>query len=197
MRGEKLMEQGYKIDKTSIVGEEVQIGKGTRIWQFSNIMNGVTIGENCNIGQNSFIEGGVKLGNHVTVKNNVALYSGVTCEDDVFLGPNCVFTNVLTPRSFVSRKNEFLTTLVKRGATICANATIVCGHTIGEYAMVGAGAVVTKNIPPYTLVVGNPARKIGYVCKCGDRIVKDDNGVYNCKRCGKVYVKTETGLIEK
>lgn len=191
------MDQEYKVDKTSIVGEDVQIGKGTRIWQFSNIMNGVSIGENCNIGQNSFIEGGVKLGNHVTVKNNVALYSGVTCEDDVFLGPNCVFTNVLTPRSFVSRKNEFLPTLVKHGATICANATIVCGHTIGEYAMVGAGAVVTKNIPPYTLVVGNPAKKIGYVCQCGDRISKDDDGVYHCKRCGKTYIETETGLIEK
>ncbi|MDO4811179.1 MAG: DapH/DapD/GlmU-related protein [Eubacteriales bacterium] len=191
------MEQKYKVDKTSIVGENVQIGEGTRIWQFSNIMSGVTIGENCNIGQNAFIESGVALGNHVTVKNNVALYSGVTCEDDVFLGPNCVFTNVLTPRSFISRKNEYLPTLVKRGATICANATIVCGHTIGEYAMVGAGAVVTKNVQPYTLVVGNPAEKIGYVCQCGERIAKDDSGVYRCKRCGKTYEETESGFSEK
>lgn len=188
------MKEQYKIDKSSFVGENTKIGFGTRIWQFCNIMNDVEIGENCNIGQNAFIESGVKLGNHVTMKNNISLYNGVICEDDVFLGPNCVFTNVLTPRSFVSRKNEFLPTVIKKGASIGANATIICGKTIGEYAMIGAGAVVTKDVPPFTLVVGNPAKKIGYVCACGERIFLEENNKYVCHRCGNLYTETESGL---
>ncbi len=190
------MSENYKVDKTAIIGENVKIGDGTRIWQFSNIMSGVEIGENCNIGQNAFIETGVKIGNNVTVKNNIALYNGVTCEDKVFLGPNCVFTNVLNPRSFVPRKNEFLKTTIKEGATIGANATIICGHDIGRFAFVGAGSVITKEVPDYTLVVGNPARKIGYVCECGERIFPDENSTYECPRCHKKYKESKNTLIE-
>lgn len=177
----------YKIHETSLVGGDVKIGGGTRIWQFCNIMDGVEIGENCNIGMNVFMETGVKIGNHVTIKNNISIYSGVECEDDTFLGPNCVFTNVLTPRSFISRKKEFKKTTVRKGASLGANCTIVCGHDIGRYAMVGAGAVVTKDVPDYTLVVGNPARKLGYVCECGERIQACDEREYICSRCGKKY----------
>ncbi len=173
------------IHESSYVGDGASIGSGTKIWQFCNIMSGAVIGEHCNIGQNVFIESGVRLGNNNTVKNNISIYSGVVCEDDVFLGPNCVFTNVLTPRSFISRKNEFLPTLIKKGASIGANATIICGHTVGEYAMIGAGAVVTKDVPAHTLVVGNPARSIGYVCVCGERIYEQDG--YKCRRCGEIF----------
>ena len=186
----------YKIHETSLIGKNVKVGSGTRIWQFCNIMDGVEIGENCNIGQNVFIESGVKIGNHVTIKNNISIYSGVECEDYTFLGPNCVFTNVLTPRSFISRKNEFKKTIVRKGGTLGANCTIVCGHDIGKYAMVGAGAVVTKNVPDYALVVGNPAKMIGYVCECGERIYPGDNGIYKCHRCGKKYCLLEDGLSE-
>lgn len=189
--------QKFKVDSTSIVGDDVEIGNYTRIWQFSNIMKGVKIGEHCNIGQNAFIETGVVLGNNVTMKNNIALYTGVICEDDVFLGPSCVFTNVLTPRSFISRKNEFNKTIIKKGASIGANVTIVCGHNVGRYAMIGAGSVVTKDIPDYTLVVGNPAKKIGYVCMCGERIFENNNSEYRCSCCGKEYVELEHGLCEK
>lgn len=177
----------YKVHETSLVGDNVKIGDGTRIWQFCNIMDGVEIGENCNIGMNVFMETGVKIGNHVTIKNNISIYSGVECEDDTFLGPNCVFTNVLTPRSFISRKNEFKKTIVHKGASLGANCTIVCGHDIGRYAMVGSGAVVTKNVPDYTLVVGNPAKKLGYVCECGERIHAGADMEYACSRCGKKY----------
>lgn len=186
------MEQNYKVHESAIVSPEAKIGALTRIWQFCNIMDGVTIGERCNIGQNVFIETGVIIGNGVTIKNNIALYTGVECEDDVFLGPNCVFTNVLTPRSFISRKNEFKKTIVKKGATIGANATILCGHTIGRYAMIGAGAVVTKDVHDYELVVGNPARKAGYVCECGKRLSDE----LQCSECGKKYIKSESGLEE-
>ncbi|MGN0623349.1 MAG: acyltransferase [Oscillospiraceae bacterium] len=182
-----MAEKAYKIHETSLLGDNVRIGDGTRVWQFCNIMDHVEIGENCNIGMNVFIETGVKIGDRVTIKNNISIYSGVECEDDTFLGPNCVFTNVLTPRSFISRKNEFKKTIVHKGATLCANCTIVCGHDIGRYAMVGAGAVVTKTVPDYTLVAGNPAKKIGYVCECGERIYADADGVYKCMRCGKTY----------
>lgn len=190
------MNNGYRADKTAIIGENVKIGDGTRIWQFSNIMSDVEIGADCNIGQNAFIESGVKLGNNVTMKNNIALYKGVVCEDKVFLGPNCVFTNVLTPRSFISRKNEFLKTTVKEGATIGANATIVCGHDIGRYALIGAGSVITKDVPDYALVVGNPAKRIGYVCECGERIFPDDSGTYECHRCHKKYKEENETLKE-
>ncbi len=186
----------YKIHESSIVDKNAKIGEGTRIWQFCNIMNDVLIGKNCNIGMNVFIENGVKVGNNVTIKNNISLYSGVECEDDTFLGPNCVFTNVLNPRSFVSRKNEFKKTIIHKGATIGANATIVCGNEIGRYAMVGAGAVVTKNIEDYSLVVGNPAKKIGYVCECGEKLAMNDAGIYSCKRCMKKYKSNKDGIYE-
>lgn len=186
----------YKVHETSLVGDNVKIGGGTRIWQFCNIMDGVEIGENCNVGMNVFMETGVKIGNHVTIKNNISIYSGVECEDDTFLGPNCVFTNVLTPRSFISRKNEFKKTIVHKGATLGANCTIVCGHDIGRYAMVGSGAVVTKTVPDYTLVVGNPAKKIGYVCECGERIYADTDEIYRCMRCGKTYRVIDENLTE-
>lgn len=186
----------YKVHETSSVGTDTLIGQGTRIWQFCTIMDNVNIGDCCNIGQNVYVESGVKIGNHVTIKNNISLYTGFICEDDVFLGPNCVFTNVLTPRSFISRKNEFKRTLVKKGASIGANATIICGHTIGKYAMVGAGCVVTKDVADYTLVVGNPAKKIGYVCECGNRIYKTETLEYQCPRCNKKYILLNDFLEE-
>lgn len=155
---------------TAIIDDGAEIGKGTKIWHFSHIMSGAVIGENCNIGQNVVISPKASLGNNVKVQNNVSVYTGVTCEDDVFLGPCCVFTNVLNPRSFISRKNEFKSTLVKRGASIGANATILCGLTIGEYAMIGAGAVVTKDVPPFALIVGNPGRQAGWVDKEGNKV---------------------------
>ena len=176
----------YYVHETSLIGKDVNIGERTRIWQFCNIMNGVSIGRDCNIGQNVFIETGVKLGNHVKVKNNISLYQGVECEDGVFLGPNCVFTNVINPRSFIEKKDQLRKTVVRQGATIGANATIVCGHSIGRYAMVGAGSVITRDVEDYELVAGNPARKMGYVCKCGERL-KDKGGRYVCDTCGSRY----------
>jgi UDP-2-acetamido-3-amino-2,3-dideoxy-glucuronate N-acetyltransferase len=158
----------YQAHSTALIDEGAVIGQGTKIWHFSHILSGAVIGENCNIGQNVMIAPNVVLGNNVKVQNNVSIYSGVVCEDDVFLGPSCVFTNVINPRSFISRKDEFRQTLVKKGATIGANATIICGITIGEYAMIGAGAVVTKDVPPYALIVGNPGKQIGIVDKEGN-----------------------------
>lgn len=181
----------YFAHPTAIIDEGAVIGEGTRIWHWCHIMNNVVIGKNCNIGENVFIENGVKLGNGIKVKNNVAIYTGVECEDDVFLGPNCVFTNVANPRSFIERKSEFKKTLIKRGATIGANATIICGNNIGEYAFVGAGSVVTKNVNPYTMVVGNPARLYAYVCKCG---VKLDANLM-CPNCRNVYHINQNGII--
>lgn len=179
------------IHPSSVVDDGAKIGNGTRIWHWCHIMNGVEIGDNCNIGENAFIETGVVLGNNVKVKNNVALYTGIICEDDVFLGPNCVFTNVANPRSFIERKNEFKKTIIKKGATIGANATIVCGHDVEEYAFVGAGSVVTKSVPAYTMVVGNPAKFYSYVCRCG---VKLNESLY-CPACGAKYKKTKEGGI--
>lgn len=172
------------IHPTSLVDAECVIGKSTRIWQFCNIMKDVVIGENCNIGQGVFIEDGVVLGNRVKVKNNVALYAGVECGDDVFLGPNCVFTNVKNPRSFIEKKSEFRKTYIGQGATIGANATIICGIKIGCYAFIGAGAVVTKDVESYALIVGNPGRQIGHVCKCGETIY-GELGKYTCPKCGE------------
>lgn len=160
----------YFVHESSYVDEPCEIGDGTNIWHFSHIMSGCKIGRNCNIGQNVVISPGVVLGNNVKIQNNVSVYTGVICEDDVFLGPSAVFTNVVNPRSHISRKNEYRKTLVMKGATIGANATIVCGHNIGRYALVGAGAVVTKDIPDFALVVGNPARIAGWVCKCGVKL---------------------------
>lgn len=189
------MNKGYQADPTSLVSDDAQIGEGTRIWQFCNVMGGSVIGEDCNIGQNVFVEGGVRLGDHVKVKNNVALYQGVVCEDDVFLGPNCVFTNVINPRSFIERKHEFKKTIVKKGATVGANATILCGNTIGRYAMIGAGAVVTHDVRDHQLVIGNPARVAGYVCKCGCRLQEaEKEGSWSCPECGRRYSITTDGV---
>ena len=163
----------YQAHPSAFVDEGAKIGKGTKIWHFSHIMPGAILGENCNIGQNVVISPKVVLGNNVKVQNNVSVYTGVICEDDVFLGPSCVFTNVINPRSFISRKEEFRTTLVQRGATIGSNATIICGVTIGEYAMIGAGSVVTKDIPDYALVVGNPGKQIGWVDKEGNTVERE------------------------
>lgn len=181
-----------RIHHTSEVEENVQIGRGTSIWQNCIIQEGAEIGEGCNIGANVFIEKGVKIGNRVKIKNNIALYSGIICEDDVFLGPNCVFTNVLNPRSFIDRKGEFKVTLIKKGATVGANATVVCGNTIGIYAMVGAGAVITHNVADYSLVYGNPARHRGYVCRCGCRL--DEN--FKCHECGRKYLSDRNSVIQ-
>lgn len=181
-----MVEKNYFVHESSYIDEPCQIGDGTKIWHFSHIMKNTIIGENCNIGQNVVISPGVNIGNNVKIQNNVSVYTGVVCEDDVFLGPSCVFTNVINPRSFIERKNEYRKTVVKKGATIGANATIVCGYDIGRYAFVGAGAVVTKNVPDYALVVGSPARKIGYVCKCGNRLEKTDYK-YICKSCKEEY----------
>jgi UDP-2-acetamido-3-amino-2,3-dideoxy-glucuronate N-acetyltransferase len=172
--------------ETSVVEEPCRIGKGTRIWHFSHIMPGASIGGNCVIGQNVFIGKGVKIGNNVKIENNVSVFEGVTLEDDVFCGPSCVFTNVINPRSFVSRKHEFKPTLVKKGATIGANATIVCGNSIGQYAFIGAGSVVTTDVPDYALVYGNPARIQGWVCQCGAKLPQDGDK-YTCPGCGKGY----------
>ncbi|MDO4755853.1 MAG: DapH/DapD/GlmU-related protein, partial [Parabacteroides sp.] len=157
------MKKMYQAHETAVIDADCQIGEGTRIWHFSHIMSGCTIGKDCNIGQNVVVSPGVVLGNGVKVQNNVSIYTGVTCDDDVFLGPSCVFTNVINPRSAVVRKDQYRKTHVGKGATIGANATIVCGHQIGAYAMIGAGAVVTKDILPYALVVGNPSRQVGWV----------------------------------
>lgn len=183
-----LIHESCYIDKNS------QIGIGTKIWQFCTIMYNVKIGEYCLIGQNVFIENNVRIGNRVKIKNNISIYSGVECEDDVFLGPSCVFTNVINPRSFIERKSEFRKTLIKKGATIGANATMLCGLTVGRYAMIGAGSVVTKDVPDYTLVVGNPAKVSGYVCECGVRLEEYDNILY-CPSCKKRY--KNTGIIKE
>ncbi len=177
----------YFVDKTSLIGSHATVGDGTKIWQFCNIMDGAIIGSQCNIGQGCFIESGVKIGDRCKIKNNIALYDGLQCEDEVFLGPNCVFTNVINPRAGYEKKAEFRKTIIKKGATIGANSTIVCGHTIGRYAMVGAGSVVTRDIPDYELWYGNPARQKGYVCKCGEKVTESD-GKYYCSNCGYTYV---------
>ena len=176
----------YFVHESSYVDEPSKIGKGTKIWHFSHIMGNSEIGENCNIGQNVVVSPDVKLGNNVKIQNNVSVYTGVICEDDVFLGPSCVFTNVINPRSFISRKDEYKQTLIKKGASIGANATIVCGHNIGRYAFVGAGSVVTKDIPDYALVVGNPAKIKYYVCECSEKMNFVDNK-FTCPKCRKEY----------
>lgn len=184
------------IHPTSVVDENCNIGNGTKIWHFSHIMSGCTIGQNCNIGQNVVISPGVSIGNGVKIQNNVSVYTGVICEDDVFLGPSCVFTNVINPRSFISRKDEFRKTLIRRGASIGANATIVCGNTIGEYAMIGAGAVVTKDIPPYSLWAGNPARQMGWISKYGHKLEFDSDGTAVCPESGEKYI-LDNGLVKQ
>lgn len=185
----------YQAHETAVIDPGCTIGDDTRIWHFSHIMTGCTIGEGCNIGQNVVISPEVVLGDNVKVQNNVSVYTGVTCEDDVFLGPSCVFTNVTNPRSAVSRKNKFTKTHVGKGATIGANATIVCGHNIGAYALIGAGAVVTKEIPPFALVVGNPSRQIGWVSEYGHRLEFDETGFAICPESGEGYQLRESKVI--
>ena len=186
----------YQAHPTAVIDSGCHIGEGTRIWHFSHIMAGCVIGKECNIGQNVVVSPDVVIGNRVKIQNNVSVYTGVVCEDDVFLGPSCVFTNVLNPRSAIPRKDQYRKTLVRRGATIGANATIVCGHTIGEYALIGAGAVVTKDVPPYALVVGNPSRQIGWVSEYGHRLRFDEKGEARCPESGERYLLKE-GRVEK
>jgi len=181
------------IHETAVVDEPCDIGAGTRVWHFCHLMSGCRIGERCNLGQNVFVAAGVVLGRNVKVQNNVSIYEGVTLEDDVFCGPSCVFTNVINPRSHVSRKAEYRRTLVRRGATIGANATVVCGVTLGEYCFVGAGAVITADVPPFALVVGVPARRVGWMCRCGERLhLTEGRGI--CAACGAWYEELPGGL---
>ena len=177
----------YFAHPSAIIDENCQIGEGTKIWHFSHIMSGAVMGKNCNLGQNVVVSPKVVLGNNVRVQNNVSIYEGVICEDDVFLGPSMVLTNVINPRSAVSRKNEYKTTLIKKGASIGANATIVCGNTIGEYAFIGAGAVVTKDVPAFALIVGNPGRQTGWMSEYGHKLKFDENGKAICIESGDEY----------
>jgi UDP-2-acetamido-3-amino-2,3-dideoxy-glucuronate N-acetyltransferase len=177
----------YFAHETAVIDEGCEIGSGTKIWHFSHVMPNSQIGEKCNIGQNCVISPQVKLGNNVKIQNNVSIYTGVICEDDVFLGPSMVFTNVSNPRSAVVRRDKYETTLVKRGATIGANATIVCGNTIGEYAFIGAGAVVTKDVKNYALIVGNPAKQMGWMSRYGQRLQFDEDGYAACPESGQRY----------
>ena len=181
---------------TAFIDEDCEIGEGTKIWHFSHIMTNCKIGENCNIGQNVVISPDVVLGRNVKVQNNVSIYTGVICEDDVFLGPSMVFTNVINPRSAVNRKNQYSKTVVKKGASIGANATIVCGHDIGKYAFIGAGAVVTKNVPDYALVIGNPGRQTGWMSEYGHKLVFDKAGIAICEESGSKY-SLINGTVEK
>lgn len=190
-----MSEQAYQAHPLSIVDTGCEIGSGTRIWAGTHVMRGARIGEGCNIGENCFIEGGVVVGNAVTVKNNVALYDGAVVEDDVFLGPSCVFTNVINPRAFVSRKHAFRKTIVQKGASIGANATLICGHTVGRYAFVGAGAVVSRDVPDYALVYGTPAKIHGWVCKCGCKLAFRDNMAV-CAECGSTYRSNRDSVEE-
>jgi UDP-2-acetamido-3-amino-2,3-dideoxy-glucuronate N-acetyltransferase len=176
------------IHPTAIVEHGATIGEGTKIWHFSHIMPTAIIGKNCNIGQNVFIADGVVIGNNVKIQNNVSLYTGVICEDDVFLGPSCVFTNVINPRSAINRRGEYAITTVKKGASIGANATIVCGNDLDEYCFIGAGAVVTKYVAPYALFVGNPARQLGWISAYGHRLVFNDLGTAICDESGEQYI---------
>ena len=180
-------ERKYFVHESAIVDEGCVIGSGTKIWHFSHVMPGCQIGEHCNIGQNVVVSPDVVLGNNVKVQNNVSIYTGVTCDDDVFLGPSMVFTNVINPRSAINRRDQYARTHVGKGASIGANATIVCGHDIGAYAFIGAGAVVTKNVPDFALVVGNPARQLGWVGEYGHRLHFNAEGVATCPESGQVY----------
>ena len=182
-----MTEKAYFAHETAVIDQGCKIGKGTKIWHFTHIMNDCEIGEKCNLGQNVVVSPGVKLGNNVKVQNNVSIYTGVFCEDDVFLGPSMVFTNVINPRSAVVRKDEYMRTLVRKGASIGANATIVCGNDIGMYAFIGAGAVVTKEVPDYALVVGNPSKQIGWVSEYGHRLHFNEEGFANCPESNQEY----------
>ena len=184
----------YFVHESAYVDDGATIGKGTKVWHFCHVMPGAVIGERCSLGQNVVVMPGTRIGDNVKIQNNVSIYEGVTLEDDVFCGPSCVFTNVMHPRSHVSRKNEYDPTLVRRGATIGANATIVCGTTIGEFAFVGAGAVVTADVPAHGLMVGVPARRVGWACQCGERLLLTA-GRAKCARCGSAYQEEGTKLV--
>jgi UDP-2-acetamido-3-amino-2,3-dideoxy-glucuronate N-acetyltransferase len=186
----------YFAHETAVIDDNCQIGKGTKIWHFSHIMSNCSIGKACNIGQNVVVSPKVVLGKNVKVQNNVSIYTGVICEDDVFLGPSMVFTNVMNPRSAIKRQNEYQNTIVKKGASIGANATIVCGNNIGEYAFVGAGAVVTKEILPFALVVGNPSKQIGWVSEYGHRLDFNENGFAICKESKQEYQLKKDTVIK-
>lgn len=187
---------GYFAHETAIIDEDCTIGEGTKIWHFSHIMSHAILGTDCNVGQNVVISPEVRLGNNVKVQNNVSIYTGVTCEDDVFLGPSCVFTNVTNPRSAVNRRGQYAKTVVKKGASIGANATIVCGNDIGEFAFIGAGAVVTKDVPAYALLVGNPAKQLGWMSEFGHRLEFDTSGHAICEESGEIYL-LENGKVHK
>ena len=182
------MEEDVFIHETAVIDEPCTIGSGSKIWHFSHIMTDSVLGDNCNLGQNVVVSSKVILGNNVKVQNNVSIYTGVICEDDVFLGPSMVFTNIINPRSAVVRRDKYVSTLIKRGASIGANATVICGNTIGEFALIGAGAVVTRDIPPYSLVVGNPAKQIGWVSEYGNRLEFGESGKATCDESGQEYL---------
>jgi UDP-2-acetamido-3-amino-2,3-dideoxy-glucuronate N-acetyltransferase len=186
------MEKEYFVHESSYIDEQVKIGKGTKIWHFCHVQKGAEIGENCSLGQNVNIANNVKIGNNVRIQNNVSVYEGVELEDNVFCGPSCVFTNVKTPRAHYPVHGIYDKTFIKNGASLGANSTVVCGHTVGRSAMVAAGAVVTKNVKDYALVAGVPARQIGWVCECGERLEED----LVCNKCGKKYKEFENGLKE-
>jgi len=190
------MDREYFAHETAVIDEGCKIGKGTKIWHFSHVMTGAEIGENCNIGQNVVVSPGVKLGRNVKVQNNVSIYTGVICEDDVFLGPSMVFTNIVNPRSAIIRKDQYVPTLVEKGATIGANSTIVCGHKIGRFAFIGAGAVVTREVKPYALVIGNPARQAGWMSEYGHRLDFDEKGIGICPESGEKYALKD-GMVSK
>lgn len=190
------MEKEYFAHPTAVIDEGCAIGKGTKIWHFSHIMSGCIIGEACNIGQNVVVSPEVVLGKNVKVQNNVSIYTGVICEEDVFLGPSMVFTNVVNPRSNVNRRGQYTKTVVRRGVSIGANATIVCGHNIGKFAFIGAGAVVTKEVLPYALVVGNPARQVGWMSEYGHRLRFDEKGEATCPESGEKY-RLMDGRVDK
>lgn len=191
-----MSELTYKAHESAVIDDGCEIGEGTRIWHFSHIMPGCKIGKNCNIGQNVVISPEVVLGNNVKIQNNVSIYTGVICDDDVFLGPSMVFTNVMNPRSAVNRRSEYLKTHVGKGASIGANATIVCGHDIGPFAFIGAGAVVTKNVPAYALVIGNPARQTGWMSEYGHKLKFDAEGLAICPESKEQY-KFENNAVRK
>lgn len=190
------MEKPYFAHETAVIDEDCIIGKGTKIWHFSHIMTGCEIGENCNFGQNVVVSPGVKLGNNVKVQNNVSIYTGVICEEDVFLGPSMVFTNIANPRSAVVRRGQYDQTLVRKGASIGANATIVCGHEIGRFAFIGAGTVVTKNVPAYALILGNPGKQAGWMSEYGHRLKFDAEGIALCPESNERY-QLKNGIVTK
>ncbi len=187
----------YFAHETAVIDKDCSIGSNTKIWHFSHIMSNAQLGENCNVGQNVVISPGVILGNNVKVQNNVSVYTGVVCEDDIFLGPSMVFTNITNPRSAIVRRDQYVVTLVKKGATIGANATIVCGNELGAYCLIGAGAVVTKDVLPYALVVGNPAKHIGWVSEYGHRLNFDKNNLATCPESGEKYVLKDNSVKKK